>query len=323
MKKIDYIERIFSAYILRKNSQLTFWHENPEINTDADTQGIGQYYMTFAKKACYPGPFDSMGVPMLNYHGKVGKQYNPIAIAHFALANYNLAKKTNDKLYYDRFYKNAQWLLDNLAINSKGCYVWYHHFDFEYFRPLLAPWFSGLAQGQGLSVLVRTYVETKDNRYIHAADEVFRSLDIVIDDGGVLFKDDQKRLWIEEYIVTPPTHILNGFIWALWGIYDYYLLTRSNKALLLYESCVETLSENLYRFDAGFWSYYELTPQRIKSLASPYYHSLHIVQLRIMHKLTKKKIFSEYADKWEKYSQFFIFKALAILYKICFKFIYY
>ena len=27
-----------------------------------------------------------------------------------------------------------------------------------------------------------------------------------------------------------PTHILNGFIWGLWGIYDYWLLTKDNKS---------------------------------------------------------------------------------------------
>ena len=35
-----------------------------------------------------------------------------------------------------------------------------HHFDFEYRDTLKSPWYSGLAQGQGLSVLVRAYIET-------------------------------------------------------------------------------------------------------------------------------------------------------------------
>ena len=36
--------------------------------------------------------------------------------------------------------------------------------------------------------------------------------------GGVIFEDKKKDFWIEEYIVHPPTHILNGFIWALFGV---------------------------------------------------------------------------------------------------------
>ena len=36
----------------------------------------------------------------------------------------------------------------------------------------------------------------------------------------------------------------------------------------------------------------------MKMLASPFYHSLHIVQLRVLYKLTGESIFKEVADKW-------------------------
>ena len=39
------------------------------------------------------------------------------------------------------------------------------------------------------------------------------------------FTDEHGNLWFEEYIVSPPTHILNGFMWAAWGVYDYFLAT--------------------------------------------------------------------------------------------------
>ena len=49
-----------------------------------------------------------------------------------------------------------------------------------------------------------------------------------IKNGGVTFKDQKGDIWIEEYIMkNNPTHILNGFIWGLWGIYDYWLLTKN------------------------------------------------------------------------------------------------
>ena len=35
MKKIQYFNRVISAYILRKDSQLTFWHKEPRINENA------------------------------------------------------------------------------------------------------------------------------------------------------------------------------------------------------------------------------------------------------------------------------------------------
>ena len=35
----------------------------------------------------------------------------------------------------------------------------------------------------------------------------------------------------------------------------------------------------------------------------PFYHRLHIVQLRIMHRLTGNPIFGRYADRWESYTR--------------------
>ena len=72
---------VFAAYVMGGRSQLTFWHGTPEINEQAEVDCLGQYYMTFTRKADYPGPFDENGIPMLDYRGRVGVQYNPIAIS--------------------------------------------------------------------------------------------------------------------------------------------------------------------------------------------------------------------------------------------------
>ena len=52
-----------------------------------------------------------------------------------------------------------------------------HHFNFEYRDTLMAPWYSGLAQGQGISVLIRAYKETGDQKYAKAIKDAFASLD--------------------------------------------------------------------------------------------------------------------------------------------------
>jgi len=53
--------------------------------------------MPFIAKADYPGFYDDKGIPMLDYHGTVGLQYNPIAIAQYGLGNYNLYYRTGEK----------------------------------------------------------------------------------------------------------------------------------------------------------------------------------------------------------------------------------
>ena len=279
--------------------------------------------MTFEQKAHYPGPLDNDDIPLLDYHGQIGKQYYSIAISQYALGNYNLFKKTGNFVNKQRFYANAGWLLDNLKPNGHSTYLWAHTFDFEYFRTLKAPWYSGLAQGQGLSALVRAFAETGESRFEKAADRVYETLKLPIADGGVIYSDDDGHDWIEEYLVDPPTHILNGFIWALWGIYDYWLLTKKEEAFKLFQSYVETIVKNLPRYDSGFWSYYELTPQRVKCIASNFYHRLHIVQLRIMSQMTGHSDFAVYADRWSRYLGNPVYRNLALAYKVGFKLAYY
>ncbi|PYX50936.1 MAG: hypothetical protein DMG79_04580, partial [Acidobacteria bacterium] len=85
MPTLSYYRRIFSAYFLGGKSHLTFWHDTPEENPKATVNELGEYYMPFVEKANYAGSYDSAGVPQLDYHGKIGRQYNPIAIAQYGL----------------------------------------------------------------------------------------------------------------------------------------------------------------------------------------------------------------------------------------------
>jgi hypothetical protein len=217
-KRWHYYQRIFSAYlgsaIGSGRSQLTFWHESPEINPRADASSLGEYYMLFREKADYAGHYDAAGIPMLDYHGVISLQYNPIAIAQWGLANYNSFCNNGDDPRWEKTLKSADWLVANLEQNSHGLWVWNHHFDWDYRDTLKAPWYSGLAQGQGVSLLLRAHAHSrsKDEKYRCAAEKAFVALTRSIAEGGVLFEDTQKNLWIEGYIVNTTKNILNGFI---------------------------------------------------------------------------------------------------------------
>jgi hypothetical protein len=341
-RRWHYYRRIFRAYLGSGRSQLTFWHEAPEINPRAFQDGgvtgvparprcLGAYYMLFREKADYAGPYDAAGIPMLDYHGVIGLQYNPIAIAQWGLANYNRFRETSDsdEARWQKTLKAADWLAANLEQNAHGLWVWNHHFDWEYRDTLKAPWYSGLAQGQGVSLLLRAHAHShyKDERYRRAAEKAFVALTRPIAEGGVLFEDvsqnNEKNLWIEEYLVDPPTHILNGFMWALWGVFDFWLARADTSAKELFNRGVETLVHNLARFDTGYWSLYEQSGTRVKMLASPFYHRLHIVQLRVMSKLTGDARFAAVAERWEGYAQRRGNRIRALVEKSAFKLLYY
>jgi heparosan-N-sulfate-glucuronate 5-epimerase len=325
LPSLNYYRRIASAYLLGGQSHLTFWHEAPEENLNASARELGEYYMLFAQKANYEGAYDAAGIPQLDYRGKIGRQYNPIAIAQYGLGNYNLFRRSGSAESRDKFWRVADWLVLHLEKNPQGLAIWNHHFDWEYRNTLRAPWYSALAQGQGISVLVRAHqLASKDeSRYLNAAQQALASFFKPVTEGGVAFTDEQGDLWFEEYIVSPPTHILNGFIWAAWGIYDYFLATRDQSAQELFARAVRTLTRNLDRYDLGFWSLYEQSGTRLPMVASPFYHQLHVVQLRIMHRLTGEDKFARVADRWESYGRSRSKRTRALCYKSAFKLCYY
>jgi len=320
---LSYYRRICAAYLVGGKSQLTFWHETPAENRNAGATELGEYYMLFTEKANYAGAYDASGIPQLDYRGKIGLQYNPIAIAQYGLGNYNLWRRSQDPDRRVKFFRTADWLVSHLEQNPEGLAVWNHHFDWEYRETLKAPWYSALAQGQGISVLVRAHGESGELKYLNAAHRALASFYQSTAEGGVAFTDDRGDLWFEEYIVSPPTHILNGFIWAAWGVYDYFLATGDGSARQLFERAVQTMLHNLNRYDLGFWSLYEQSGTRLPMVASTFYHRLHIVQLRVMHRLTKEKEFAQVADRWENYMGSRANRTRALCYKSAFKLCYY
>ena len=319
MSRLTYLARILYVYAFKKKSSLAFWYEMPEVNDSAFGDGVGPYYMAFRGKSEYAGPFDSAGIPLLDYGGDIGRQYNPIAIAQYGLASCNRYIETGNASRREAFLHVADWLIANLEENEAGIRVWNHHFNWPYRQPLIAPWYSGLAQGAGVSVLVRAAQEIGQAQYSKAAEDAFISLTRLVADGGVLVRDGAGDLWIEEYLVEPPSHILNGFIWALWGVYDFSRWSGSVQVQRLFKECAETIARNLPRYDAGFWSLYELPTDGPPMLASAYYHHLHVTQLRVMQRMTGDPIFGGWADRWDRYRQSRLNRARAFVRKAWFK----
>ena len=188
-KRLQYYRRVGRAYLWSGTSQLSFWHDSAELNQNASTHSLGEYYMTFSEKAKYAGTCDQSGIPMLNYHGNIGVRYNPIAIAQWGLGSYNLFCRTRGEEFRRNLVLAAEWLCTSLEANQDGVPVWSHNFDWEYRETLRAPWYSGLAQGQGISLLLRAHAETGDQRFVDAASRAFQSFLASVGAGGVTFTD--------------------------------------------------------------------------------------------------------------------------------------
>ena len=174
-----------------------------------------------------------------------------------------------------------------------------------------------------MSLLCRAHRDTGRVVYRELATQAFRALTLDVEAGGVRLADGTDGAWLEETVVDPPTHILNGFLWAIWGVYDYAALTDSPEAESLVRACAHTLERNLRHFDSGFWSLYEQSGTRWPMLASRFYHQLHISQLSITARLLDMPELGEWAARWAGYARNRLCRRRALAQKALFKLCYY
>ena len=180
------------------------------------------------------------------------------------------------------------------------------------------PWLSAMAQGQCASLLVRLYRETHDERFADAAILGLRPLDLSSADGGV-------RAWLdgrpfpEEYPTEPPSFVLNGALFALWGYYDVWRGLGDDGAHRAFVDGADTIAENLHRWDTGYWSRYDLYPHVVLNVASPFYHRLHIDQLRATSMIHERPEFEAVRARFESYSASLLCRSRALARKSLFR----
>jgi uncharacterized protein YyaL (SSP411 family) len=155
-----------------------------------------------------------------------------------------------------------------------------------------------MPQGEAISALVRAFNFTNTEQYLNTAVKAYELMITPIEKGGTAcYKGDE--LYLEECPSTQKNTILNGWIFALFGIYDFFLATGDEVYRRAFHQSLSTLEDNLHIFDAGFWSYYD----EQKSLSSPFYHNLHISQLEALFFVTDDKTIKSYIEKWEGYKR--------------------
>lgn len=221
--------------------------------------------------------------------------YFSIAIFQYGLAAYDLYLLKNDNSMLNKVFSCANWAVENQ--NEDGSWA-----TFKYENPKHPN--SSMAQGEGISLLIRAYNESKNDKYLKALKKAYKYMIIPIEKGGTT-KYYNDEIYFYECIDEPL--ILNGWIFSLWGIYDYQKFIKDKKSKELLDKTINTLVKKLPDFDIKYWSKYEDG----KRICSPFYHELHISQLKVMYDLTGIDDFKIYANKWEKYNnnKFYKFRA--------------
>ena len=245
------------------------------------------------------GHLDEAGVPYNEPDGQRPGAYQPTSIAQYGLAHWNAFLDTGDRRHAQAFMAQAQWLVTHEIRLANGAGVWplpfvAHGFDVN------KPWLSALTQGNAVSVLVRAYRLTREPVYLECARRAVRSFELDILDGGVSAPVGLDGIFFEEVASYPASRILNGYVLALFGLFDYVELTGDSSIRDLAERSVVTFHCLLDGYEMGFWSSYDLYYKRP---ASRFYHALHVVLLRALSRYTGCEHCAALASKWDAYQQ--------------------
>jgi hypothetical protein len=179
-------------------------------------------------------------------------------------------------------------------------------------------WLSAMAQGQCASLLVRIGLEVDDGRLIESAAAGLEPMRVLTKEGGVSARLGE-GIFLEEYPTDPPSFVLNGGIFAIWGVYDVWRGLGDDRAESLFREAHETLCDSIERWDTGFWSRYDLYPHPIVNVASPSYHALHIDQLTAEDSLSSSAVLRETLARFRAYSDSPIRRSRALAHKIAFR----
>ncbi len=239
--------------------------------------------------------FDTAGVP----NDENEAAYHPTTIAQYALAHWNQYLATTDEKHREAFLAQATWLFEHETHIGEGAAGWPNSSPRPDFQTR-GPWLSALAQGSGLAVLVRAYQLTHDGALLEAAHRVVRTFERDILDGGVSTPIGENGIFFEEVAVYPAAHILSGFIFALFGLYDYVALIKDIKIEELIARSLGTMHRLLEEFDAGFWTYSDLLHRRF---ASPSELALQAMLLEALAKYSGCAHCSKLASLWKSYQR--------------------
>lgn len=193
-------------------------------------------------------------VRMVRYGTAPGRCFNPVTATQFVLS---LVPYRDEALARRAMRVNLDHLLDSAERTPAGNLLFPYAFDWPW-REEVAPWYSGMAQGQAASAFLWGYHILGDRRYSVAARAAVlamvesRRVDFLVETAG--------GIWLKEY----PSYrhrVLDGSLAGLAGIYDLWRFlgdedpAKSTIASLLSDA-VAGLKGSWHRFESATWGHF-------------------------------------------------------------------
>jgi len=139
-----------------------------------------------------------------------------------------------------------------LATRRAGGIAWEYMFQFDGGLP---PWTSGLSQGTALQAFSRGWSKLHTQAYLTSAQQAL----------GIYQRPPPEGVRVAtpagaeyaEYTYAPSDRILNGFVQAVIGLYDYTAITRDPLGEQLFEAGDAEARAEVPHYDTGAWSLYD------------------------------------------------------------------
>lgn len=254
--------------------------------------------------------FDEEGIPQIKYDGI--PYDHPVTLCRYAFHLHGRITRGEGSLAA-QFFKVVDRLLS--LQDERGAFL--YPFAYRLYGHDFAPgWPSGMAQGMAMSVLRRAHHLDPDPRFIQAGDKALEFLRIPREEGGVrtsladIHPSLSDYLWIEEFATIPANYKLNGFLFTLFGTYDWWqrdpvaATGPPAEARRLFHEGIRTVERTLHYFDLlGY------TATDLRYLVRPgtmprtngNYHRTHIFQLHSLAEITGSPILKGFERLWRWY----------------------
>jgi heparosan-N-sulfate-glucuronate 5-epimerase len=239
---------------------------------------------------------DENGVKLELINGEF--QYAPYTLVNMGLQYLSSFYVTHDSAYLNLTFNYAN-RLNLLGTRINDCiYITYTYNGRLHgtYDVLMAPWFSGLTQGFALNLISRMYELTGDMRMRYFADSLFNTF-LYWDTSAPIWTtaiDSAGYYWIEEYPYHPLDHVMGGFINALLGLHNYYLVTHDERCKTIFQAGCTTVVHYFDDFrDPGNLCYYCILH---KHRNTPDYHVLDAFRLRQLYTVSGNPIFEACAE---------------------------
>ena len=260
-------------------------HVNQTVGKYYSDTEISGYYNDLREKVIKDKKTKFGEVPMVTLDSGETVEF-PTAIFQYGLGAYDLFLETKEEKYREICIIMAEWAMKNQSKDGGWSNFYFIYPNSPY---------SCMSQGEGSSLLLRAYNFTKDASFLTAAKKAIDFMLRDISDGGTAINISEGTALCE---YTNKKIVLNGWAFGLFGLFDYMLFSKDIYYEQKFFDLISTLKKSLYKFDVGYWSYYNIDGS---IMASRFYHKLHIALLSVLGVLSKDSFFISVSEKWKQY----------------------